>query len=202
MDSRDAHFLRWYRTLPILIMVIIGAVSLGIDAFVSVAPSQLARTFVYPVKYADTIEQACKEQGVDPYLACAVIKCESGWDANARSGAGAVGLMQLMPATSAEVARLGLVNRTTYDPNKLTDPIVNIEYGVAYLGYLQRTLGSRDEAVAAYNAGLGKVSGWQKGGGDISDNIQYAETASYLARVNDAYSRYQALYPKGIAAKY
>ena len=49
--------------------------------------------------------------------------------------------------------------------------------------------------IAAYNAGIGSVSDWQSGDGDISSNIEYAETSAYLAHVNDAYRHYRELYP-------
>ena len=113
-----------------------------------------------------------------------------------------VGLMQLMPSTAKEIARLGLVDSSRYDYNRLTDPTTNIVYGVAYLGYLKRNLGNQDEVIAAYNAGIGSVSGWQSGGGDISSNIAYAETSAYLAHVNDAYRHYRELYPDELVDSY
>jgi soluble lytic murein transglycosylase len=166
----------------------------------NLAPNDLVRSLLYPVKYADLVQDSSTRHGVDPYLVCAVIKCESGWDSEASSSAGAVGLMQLMPATSAEVAQMGLVDAGTYDPNNLTDPATNIEYGTAYLAYLQQYLGSTDEVIAAYNAGMGTVGTWVGDGGDLSSSIEYAETAAYLVLVKDAYSRYQQLYPEGITA--
>jgi soluble lytic murein transglycosylase len=127
-------------------------------------------------------------------LTCAIIKCESNWNEAAVSDAGAVGLMQMMPATSAELAEWGVVDVWSYDPSNLTDPTTNIEYGCAYLGQLQLRLGSLDEVVAAYNAGPGSVEQWLSGGGDIADVIDFPETALYLKRVNETYERYQQLY--------
>jgi soluble lytic murein transglycosylase len=106
--------------------------------------------------------------------------------------------MQLMPETAAEVADLGLVDSTVYDPADLGDADTNIEYGCAYLAYLQRNCDTTDEVIAAYNAGIGKVSSWKAEGGDFSSAIDYAETSAYLTRVNDARSQYQRLYPDGI----
>jgi soluble lytic murein transglycosylase len=102
--------------------------------------------------------------------------------------------MQMMPATSAELAEWGVVDVWSYDPSNLTDPTTNIEYGCAYLGQLQLRLGSLDEVVAAYNAGPGSVEQWLSGGGDIADVIDFPETALYLKRVNETYERYQQLY--------
>lgn len=193
---REMRFWRWFRTLPLMAMGVLCVLT----ALVIVAPDALVRQMLFPVKYADLIESASERYGVDEYLICAVIKCESDWDSKATSSAGAVGLMQLIPSTSQEVARLGLVSASAYDPDNLTDPATNIEYGTAYLAYLQSNLSSRDQVVAAYNAGLGAVSGWLSQGEDISNQIRYAETATYLVRVNEAYERYAQFYPNGIAA--
>ena len=169
-----------------------------LTAGVSLAPSGIVRSLLFPVHHAEVIKSASDRYGVDENLICAVIKCESNWDSSAVSSVGAVGLMQLMPSTSREIERLGLVDGNAYDPDRLTDPVTNIEYGTAYLSYLQDHVSSRDEVIAAYNAGLGSVSQWLLNGSDIKSHIEYAETASYLVRVNDAYERYSQLYPQGI----
>ncbi len=189
------RFWRWYRTIPIVCMLLACVLS----AASNLLPSKVIRTVFYPVKYADVIEQASQRYGVDEYLICAVIKCESNWDASATSNAGAVGLMQLMPSTSEAVAKMGSVDSSTYSPDNLTDPTTNIMYGTAYLAYLQKNLSTRDQVIAAYNAGLGSVSKWLANGSDISQHIQYSETASYLVRVNQAYERYKQFYPSGIS---
>ncbi|EHF03050.1 hypothetical protein HMPREF1008_00091 [Olsenella sp. oral taxon 809 str. F0356] len=192
---RHERFFRWFRTIPILVMLAVCALTFAAD----LAPRQVVRQLLFPVSHASQINESSSRHGVDPYLTCAVIKCESGWNADASSSAGAVGLMQLLPATASEMARLGLVDSSRYDPSELTDPATNIEYGTAYLAYLQKALGSRDEVIAAYNAGVGNVQGWLSGGGEISSKIEYAETAAYLVRVNEAYDRYQELYPEGVS---
>ncbi|WP_077597634.1 lytic transglycosylase domain-containing protein [Olsenella urininfantis] len=193
---RRTSFFRWFRVLPILAMLAVCALTL----FAQSAPASLLRNLLYPVEHAERIEAASARHGVDPYLVCAVIKCESNWNSDASSTAGALGLMQVMPETAEEVAGLGLVDRASFDPQRLTDPDTNIEYGVAYLGYLQRALSSQDEVIAAYNAGVGSVGDWLSGGGDLSSSIRYAETAAYLARVKDAQARYEELYPRGISS--
>ena len=167
----------------------------------SLLPTQIVRSVFYPVEHADVIERASQRYGVDEYLICAVIKCESNWDEQAQSSAGAVGLMQLMPSTSEAVAKMGLVDSSAYPPDNLTDAETNIMYGTAYLSYLQKNLSSRDQVIAAYNAGLGSVSKWLANGDDISSQIQYSETASYLVRVNEAYDRYKQFYPDGIQSQ-
>ncbi len=97
--------------------------------------------------YDEVIEDAAATHGVRPELVRAVIQVESGFNPRARSHKGAMGLMQLMPQTAAE---LGVDNPW--------DPAQNIRGGVAYLGSLIRKFEDEVLALAAYNAGPGAVS--------------------------------------------
>ena len=191
---RGERLLRWYRVVPVALL----ALTLAVVAVVASSPTSLGRLLVYPVDHEDTIVAASERHGVDPLLVCAVIKCESDWDENAHSAAGAIGLMQVMPLTAETMAGLGYVDADTWDPDALTNPEVNIEYGCAYLGYLQSHLSSLDEVIAAYNAGIGAVQGWIAEGGTIPDDVEFAETRVYLDRVRNAYEGYQGAYPDGI----
>ncbi len=128
---------------------------------------------LYPEKFAGTIEQASQEYGVDPALVRAVIHAESAFRPSVKSHAGAVGLMQLMPATAED---LGVSDRT--------DPTQNIHGGVRYLAYLLKQFeGDTRLATAAYNAGPGAV----KRHGGIPP---YAETQAYVDRVSILSKRY------------
>lgn len=194
---RRTPFFRWYRTIPILAMALVAALSLGL---VSV-PTSLVQRYLYPIEHREAILESSERHGVDPLLVCAIIKCESGWNEEAVSEAGAIGLMQMMPSTSAELAEYGLVDGWTYDSANLTDPATNIEYGCAYLAQLQARLETTDEVIAAYNAGPASVEGWTSGGGDLADVITFPETAVYLKRVKDAYARYQNLYSETLSER-
>ena len=196
-SQRQLGFWRWFRTLPILAMVI----TLVICAGASFAPASVLRNLVFPVRHAESIEASCSRYGVDPCLVCAVIRCESNWDDEAQSSAGAVGLMQVMPDTARTLASWGLVDASVYDPENLTDPATNIEYGTAFLAYLSSQLSSTEEVIAAYNAGLGAGQEWTASGEDIADSIEFAETRIYLERVLLAYEGYQRCYPEGIVAE-
>ncbi len=113
--------------------------------------------------------------GVDPALVKAIIANESGFDANATSKTGAQGLMQLEPATAAE---LGVSD--AYDPGQ------NIYGGTRYIrGLLDRFHGDLRLAIAAYNAGPGAVVKY-------NGVPPYAETQQYVENVLDAYQKYKA----------
>lgn len=116
------------------------------------------------------IESAARADGVDPVLVRAVAESESGFDPSARSRTGAIGLMQLMPATAQA---LGVQN--PYDPAQ------NVQGGAHYLHeLLDRFAGDIPSAVAAYNAGPAAVERY----GGIPP---YAETTAYVARVMGLY---------------
>lgn len=124
---------------------------------------------------AEQIISTSQNLGVDPKLSLEVAIQESGLDQNARSGAGAIGIFQLMPAT-AKI--LGV------DP---TDAVQNIQGGVTYLrDMLNQFGGSIELALAAYNAGPGRVNGALKAvGGSDGDWLSQlpAETQNYVAKI-------------------
>jgi hypothetical protein len=119
-------------------------------------------------QWADKIERAATDAGLDPRLLAALVWQESGFDATAISPSGAIGLAQLMPATARE---LGV------DPESAAQ---NLEGGARYLAWTIDEFGSIDLGLAAYNAGPGRV----REAGGIPD---IAETQAYVPRVLDYY---------------
>jgi soluble lytic murein transglycosylase-like protein len=118
--------------------------------------------------YDDIIEQHCRTHSVRPDLVRAVMQVESGFNPLARSPKGAMGLMQLMPATARH---FGVVN--AYNPAE------NVRGGVAYLRELLDRYDNQEElALAAYNAGPGAVD---KHGQTVPP---YRETRNYVAQIN------------------
>ena len=111
---------------------------------------------------ASTIIEASARNGLDWELVLAVIQTESGYYNFARSKVNALGLMQLLPSTGAEVAaELGI---DWQGANTLFDPSVNVELGTFYLGQLQARYGDRRRALAAYNWGPAKIARRLRGG--------------------------------------
>lgn len=148
----------------------------------------------YTIKYSEYVEKYSEQYGVDREIIYAVIKCESNFKADARSSVGALGLMQMMPATFADMqSRLG----EEYESEALMDPEVSIKYGTYYLKYLYNYFGDWELVFAAYNAGMGNVSKWLKNeeysdGGKLID-IPFPETKKYVKKVIAARDEYTKL---------
>jgi soluble lytic murein transglycosylase len=145
--------------------------------------------------------------GAEPALVLGVTRQESSFDPDARSGAGARGMMQLMPTTAAILARrMGL----SYSGYELEDPQYNMRLGSDYLGQLVGQFsGSYVMAVAAYNAGPGRPNQWSLSCGDPRSSstdplnfiecIPFSETRDYVMRVLEAMQVYRARLHGGAA---
>jgi soluble lytic murein transglycosylase len=131
----------------------------------------------YPLRYSEYVRVHARQNGIDPALLAAVIYQESKFDARAESRSGAIGLMQLTPATAQGIAvRTG---GSQFETSDLLNPEINIRYGSWYLANLFRKYGDERLVLAAYNAGQGNVDRWQAEGKPIA----FSETRAYVARV-------------------
>lgn len=153
---------------------------------------------MYPRTYSDIVITEAKQNGLDPNLVYAVIRQESNFDPDAKSGAGAIGLMQLTPDTFDWLQKKDEI-QTLRTKNALYEPNVNIRYGCRFLSLLLKKYGVRRTALCAYNAGMGRVDGWLKDAktskdGKNLDNIPYPETKNYARRVEQNYQQYLELY--------
>ncbi|CAM3393079.1 lytic transglycosylase domain-containing protein [Hydrogenibacillus schlegelii] len=161
--------------------------------------------WMYPLDYPDAIRRAAREAAVDPALIAAVIRAESGFVHGAASEKGARGLMQLLDDT-----RRYILGRTGYDrrlsPEELGTPEADILLGSLYLRYLlDRYGGNTLAALAAYNAGEGRVDRWLKAG--VWDgtarrlgDIPFGETRHYLLRVLYLETRYRQVHGARLGA--
>jgi soluble lytic murein transglycosylase len=131
----------------------------------------------YPLRYEPIVTGHARNYDLDPALLAAVIYAESKFDADARSTAGAIGLMQLLPGTAKGIAlRTG---GTKFQVSDLYVPELNVRYGSWYLRHLLDRYGDRRLALAAYHAGQGNVDSWRQQG----VGVQFPETRAYVDKV-------------------
>ncbi|MGQ9424641.1 transglycosylase SLT domain-containing protein [Gilvimarinus sp. F26214L] len=141
----------------------------------------------FPLAYEKEVASASASTNIEPHLLYAIARQESAFAADARSPAGAMGLMQLLPSTAKRTAR---EQGMRYDYWDLIDPNQNIQLGSRYLhGLLTRFNGNPILAAAAYNAGPYRVQQWLENGDrqlpyDIwIETIPYKETRNYVQNV-------------------
>jgi soluble lytic murein transglycosylase len=158
---------------------------------------RVAREPALPLRDARVIRLQAADKRLDPALIAAVIYAESKFEPRT-SSAGALGLMQILPATASFIA--GLSGGTRFTTSDLATPAINVAYGSYYLRYLLDRYGGREvPAVAAYNAGLSHVDEWlaRAPGGRLSvAAIPFPETQAYVERVLEAQREYRAAYPR------
>ena len=158
---------------------------------------------IYPQKYAEYVNQYAEQYGVDPLLIFAMIKIESNFNTDAKSSSEAKGLMQLMGNTATEVAqKIDEQEENKVEQNniqELYEPEINIQLGTYYFSTLLTQYENIGIALAAYNAGMGRVNEWIEKGTILPDGsnleaIPYQETNMYVRKVLNAYRIYQELY--------
>jgi len=144
-------------------------------------------TLRYPLPYQNDFMQLASAAQISTNWAYGIARSESLFMRDIRSSAGAIGLMQLMPATGRRVARENNLPYSGMDT--LTNPQANIRLGTMYLGQMaERYGGNRVLATAAYNAGPHRVDRWLPAQGSIDariwiENIPFNETRTYVRRV-------------------
>lgn len=172
-------------------VVVVGSVSLVLILVV------LVLLFVlFPKKYRSEIEEYALEFNLPQSLVASVINIESGYDDNAISKAGAMGLMQLLPKTAFDCAsRLGI----EVSEEQLFDRNINIRLGCFYINYLLDLFdGNLINSLCAYNWGYGNVRNWIALGNVDSDgtitNIPIGETRNYLKKYRVCGWVYEKIY--------
>ena len=166
-----------------LLLILPLTLSLLMPAGVFVAPSAVAADLpAGPVnkinranqqRFGPHIARIAQRYGVEAALVHAVISAESGYEPNAVSPAGAIGMMQVMPETAA-----------SYGVENLHDPVTNIDVGTRHLKQLLRKYKNISHALAAYNAGEGTMQRHRRA-------VTYLETRKYVVRVINFYMRYK-----------
>lgn len=141
----------------------------------------------FPMAHRDALLREARLRGLHASWVFAITRQESAFMDDARSPVGAMGLMQLMPATAKETARKFSIPLAT--PQQALDPDKNIQLGAAYLSVVHGQFnGNRVLASAAYNAGAGRVRQWLRGANHLSfdvwvESIPFDETRQYVQNV-------------------
>jgi soluble lytic murein transglycosylase len=180
----------------LLWILLLAAIVVGAFAYVNETSPPWYERIRYPLRYAEYVRVHAHEHGLDPSLVAAVIYQESKFRSDAKSSSGAIGLMQITPATAEGIAIR--THGSAFHTNDLYNPEINIRYGAWYLKNLFEKYGSEQLVLAAYNAGQGNVDRWRRDG----VAIQFPETQAYVARVQHLKTIYNEawhsqLYPAG-----
>jgi soluble lytic murein transglycosylase len=159
---------------------------------------------LYPLPFAETVEEQAERQGLDPFIVQALMREESYFNPLAVSGSDARGLMQLLPTTAGDVAQWEQL--PGFNALQLFVPETNIRLGSRYLAYLYAQLGKNPMAmVGAYNGGPNAMKRWlaeyqtaHPGAAFDPDwfveSIPYNETQQYIKKVFGSYWAYNRLY--------
>ncbi|MEL7025739.1 MAG: lytic transglycosylase domain-containing protein, partial [Pseudomonadota bacterium] len=157
---------------------------------------------VLPRAYFPVVDLGAEADGVDPAMALAIARRESEFDPVVKSGAGARGLMQLMPATAREVA--GELDLPYSASRLIDDPVYNATLGTTYLSWMATEFDANPIFMAgSYNAGPGRVRRWIRDRGDPTtqdvramidwiEHIPFRETRNYVMRVAESLPVYRA----------
>ncbi|HXF78781.1 MAG TPA: transglycosylase SLT domain-containing protein [Usitatibacter sp.] len=139
----------------------------------------------FPTLHREALAAAAKQNDLDEALVYGIIRQESRFNTDARSSAGAMGLMQLMPSTARWVARQTDVK--PFRTDMLASPETNVQMGTYYLRRVMNALGHPILATAAYNAGPGRARRWLDErpleGAIYTETIPFNETREYVKKV-------------------
>jgi soluble lytic murein transglycosylase len=142
---------------------------------------------IYPFPFQELVLPESRERGLDPYLVAAVIRRESAFNPTVTSHAGAIGLMQIMPATGRGLAQGAGIRR--FNVEHLRQPELNVHLGVRYLDHLARQYdGELHLVLSAYNAGPARANRWRqmpeiRDAELFAERIPFAETRDYVKKV-------------------
>ena len=177
------------KKIIIIFIIIVGIVLIGLRTHI--LPS------LYPKQYSEYVEKYSKENDIESTWIYSIIKAESNFDSKAKSKIGAIGLMQVMPATANEICKETGIEEITEE--ELFEIETNIKIGTKYFKNLLEKYNNYNLALIAYNAGMGNVDKWIEDGildkdGNNLDNIPYPETKNYVKKILKNYKIYKELY--------
>jgi soluble lytic murein transglycosylase len=150
----------------------------------------------YALPYENSIRRWSAQAAIDPMSVAGLIRQESAFESDARSGKNAIGLMQLIPPTARRLAKQQKIH---YSQARLSDPDYNVRLGTVYFAGLQKQFGGVEAALAAYNAGEDRVTSWTAGQNyretaEFVESIPFTETRQYVQIVTRNAEIYRRLY--------
>lgn len=151
----------------------------------------------HPIKYKNEITQIATENDLSPSLVASIINIESGYNPNAKSNKGAIGLMQIKLSTANYLCEIYNLENTT--ENELFEPITNLKFGCLYLKYLSKKFKNVNTVLASYNAGETRVRTWLNSknysiDGKTLSHIPYSETRNYVKKFKNNMNFYSKIY--------
>ena len=187
----------------IIIAILLGSILIS---FIANLVITLVQKSSYPIKYEEYVEKYASEYNVPEYVIYAVIKVGSGFDPNAKSNDGALGLMQMSPIVLKFLSSEDyLAEDVKFD--FLSNPETSIRYGTYYLRYLFDKFHKWDVVFAILHAGEEQVTEWlddirYSSDGETLKKIPSGETKSYVKKVNKAIDYYKdTYYRNGVSVK-
>ena len=166
--------------------VVITLLSIALFTLACYVLNSYVQRLFYPRKYEELVCEYAEQYDVPEYIVYSVIMAESGFDKDAVSKKGAVGLMQLMPTTYQWLCEM-----RAEEIGDISDPGENIKYGTYYLSMLYEKYGDWTVAFCAYNAGMGNVDKWLL---EERFEIKFAETQIYVNKLEVIIDKYKSLY--------
>lgn len=185
------------RRLVALLLLIVLSIGFGF-AFDAVATAIEKNRYPRPEWLQNAVHNRAEKYAVPEIMIWALMRNGSGFESNAVSEDGRIGLMQLTPDQFNFIAQ-SVMEVDTPDAGLLYDPATNLEYGVAYLSYLYRQYGVWELVFAAYRVGPQTVDSWLASPAYTDENgvlleIPDRTVAQYIKKMNKAVELYRALY--------
>lgn len=174
------------------LLICAGFIALMVWLLVFYIPGAVSE-MAYITEYEELVDKYCDKYSLDKALAYSIIKTESGFNPDAVSDTGAIGLMQITEPTFDWLSwRLGI---DTLKYSDLFEPENSVMYGCYLLSYLYSKYGSVELTAAAYHAGMGKVDGWIESGeidpeNVTAEDISGPKTSHYVEKILKAYKIY------------
>lgn len=185
--------LRQKNKVKLTLALLLLAVFLVIIAYNTVV---LVFQTLYPKSYSELVQTNAHEYGIDEALLYSLIETESGFNKDAVSSVGAMGLTQILPET---FQWLQTKTGETLSDDALFEPEVSVRYGAYLMSILVEEFGSTETAVAAYHAGIGRVRQWLGDSRYSSDGknlyyIPFDDTRAYVDKIMKTRNIYIELY--------